>query len=54
MNFPNLTIIGDRIDPGFKATRTPVEEEYIQGLQDLAKRRVDAMRRLRQLWAIRA
>jgi 5-methyltetrahydrofolate--homocysteine methyltransferase len=41
MSIPNVTIIGDRINPGFKATRTFVEEEDIKGIQDLAKRQVD-------------
>jgi 5-methyltetrahydrofolate--homocysteine methyltransferase len=41
MTIPNVTIIGDRINPGFKATRTLVEEEDIKGIQDLAKRQVD-------------
>ena len=36
-----MTIIGDRINPGFKATRTLVEEEDIKGIQDLAIRQVD-------------
>ena len=36
-----MTIIGDRINPGFKATRTLVEEENIKGIQDLAIRQVD-------------
>lgn len=36
-----MTIIGDRINPGFKATRTLVEEEDIKGIQELAKRQVD-------------
>jgi 5-methyltetrahydrofolate--homocysteine methyltransferase len=41
MTIPSLTIIGDRINPGFKATRTLVEEEDIKGIQDLAKRQVE-------------
>ena len=41
MTIPNLTIIGDRLNPGFKATRTLIEEEDIKGIQDLAKRQVD-------------
>jgi 5-methyltetrahydrofolate--homocysteine methyltransferase len=40
--FQNLSIIGDRINPGFKATRVLVEEEDIKGIQDLAIRQVDA------------
>jgi cobalamin-dependent methionine synthase I len=42
MSFPDLTIIGDRINPGFKATKSLVEAEDIQGIQDLAQRQVDA------------
>jgi 5-methyltetrahydrofolate--homocysteine methyltransferase len=41
MTIPNVTIIGDRINPGFKATRAFVEEEDIQGIQDLARKQVD-------------
>jgi len=41
MSIPNLSIIGDRINPGFKATRTFVEEENIKGIQDLAVRQVE-------------
>lgn len=41
MTIPALTIIGDRINPGFKATKTLVEAEDIQGIQYLAKRQVD-------------
>lgn len=41
MTIPNVTIIGDRINPGFKATRTFVEEEDLKGIQDLARRQVD-------------
>ena len=40
MTIPNVTIIGDRINPGFKATRTLIEAEDITGIQDLAKRQV--------------
>jgi len=41
MTIPNLTIIGDRINPGFKATKKLVEEEDLAGLQALARRQVD-------------
>lgn len=41
MTIPNVTIIGDRINPGFKATRKFVEDEDIGGIQDLARRQVD-------------
>ena len=41
MTIPNLTIIGDRINPGFKATKKLVEEEDLAGIQALAKRQVD-------------
>lgn len=40
MTIPNLTVIGDRINPGFKATRKLVEAEDLKGIQDLAKRQV--------------
>jgi cobalamin-dependent methionine synthase I len=39
---PNLTIIGDRINPGFKNTNVLLEKEDINGIQDLAKRQVSA------------
>lgn len=35
-----MTIIGDRINPGFKATRALIEAEDIEGIQNLAKRQV--------------
>ena len=41
MTIPNLTIIGDRINPGFKATKKMVEERDLAGIQALAKRQVD-------------
>ena len=41
MTIPNLTIIGDRINPGFKATKKMVQEEDLAGIQALAKRQVD-------------
>jgi 5-methyltetrahydrofolate--homocysteine methyltransferase len=40
MSIPNLAIIGDRINPGFKATRTMIEQRDFKGIQDLAKRQV--------------
>lgn len=40
MAIPNVTIIGDRINPGFKATKTLIEAEDINGIQDLARRQV--------------
>jgi 5-methyltetrahydrofolate--homocysteine methyltransferase len=41
MTIPNLTIIGDRINPGFKATKKLVEDQDLAGIQALAKRQVD-------------
>lgn len=41
MTIPNLTIIGDRINPGFKATKKMLEEGDLAGIQALAKRQVD-------------
>ena len=41
MSIANLKIIGDRINPGFIATRKLLEEEDIKGLQTLAKRQVN-------------
>jgi cobalamin-dependent methionine synthase I len=40
LSIPNVTIIGDRINPGFKATRTLIEAEDVKGIQELAKRQV--------------
>lgn len=42
MAIPGVSIIGDRINPGFKSTRTLVEAEDIAGLQALAVRQVQA------------
>ena len=42
MSIPNLSIIGDRINPGFKATRALIEQKDIKGLQELARRQVDS------------
>lgn len=41
MRIPNVTLIGDRINPGFKATRILLEEENIDGIQELAHRQVE-------------
>jgi 5-methyltetrahydrofolate--homocysteine methyltransferase len=42
MAIPGVSIIGDRINPGFKATKALVEAEDIAGLQALAVRQVEA------------
>jgi 5-methyltetrahydrofolate--homocysteine methyltransferase len=42
MSIPGVSIIGDRINPGFKATKALVESEDIPGLQALAVRQVQA------------
>jgi cobalamin-dependent methionine synthase I len=42
MSIPGVTIVGDRINPGFKATKALVEAEDIPGLQALAVRQVQA------------
>jgi 5-methyltetrahydrofolate--homocysteine methyltransferase len=42
MAIPGVSIIGDRINPGFKATKALVETEDIAGLQALAVRQVQA------------
>jgi 5-methyltetrahydrofolate--homocysteine methyltransferase len=42
MAIPGVSIIGDRINPGFKATKALVEAEDIAGLQALAVRQVQA------------
>lgn len=42
MAIPGVGIIGDRINPGFKATKALVEAEDIAGLQALAVRQVRA------------
>jgi 5-methyltetrahydrofolate--homocysteine methyltransferase len=42
MAIPGVSIIGDRINPGFKATRALVEAEDIAGLQSLAVRQVQS------------
>jgi len=40
MAIPGVSIIGDRINPGFKATKALIEAEDIAGLQALAVRQV--------------
>jgi len=42
MAIPGVSIIGDRINPGFKATKALIEAEDITGLQALAVRQVQA------------
>jgi cobalamin-dependent methionine synthase I len=42
MAIPGVSIIGDRINPGFKATKALVEAEDIPGLQALAVRQVQS------------
>ena len=42
MSIPGVSMIGDRINPGFKATKTLVESEDIAGLQALAVKQVQA------------
>lgn len=42
MTIPNLTIIGDKINPGFKSTKLLVDAEDIAGLQALALKQVEA------------
>jgi len=42
MSIPGVSVIGDRINPGFKATKTLVESEDIAGLQALAVKQVQA------------
>jgi cobalamin-dependent methionine synthase I len=42
MAIPGVSIIGDRINPGFKNTRALIEAEDVAGLQALAVRQVQA------------
>lgn len=42
MTFPNLTIIGERINPGFKSTKERFENDDFAGISALAKRQADA------------
>lgn len=40
--FPNLRIIGERINPGFKSTKALFDEQDIAGIQALAVRQAEA------------
>lgn len=42
MTSPTLTIIGDRINPGFKNTKKLFDSEDLQGIQELAQRQASA------------
>lgn len=42
MTIPNLTIISDKINPGFKSTKALVDTEDLAGLQALAVKQVEA------------
>ena len=42
MAIPNLMIIGDRLDSGFKSSRALFENDDFKGLQDLAVRQAEA------------
>jgi len=42
MTNPNLTIIGERINPGFRSTQALFDNEDIKGIQELAVRQKDA------------
>jgi cobalamin-dependent methionine synthase I len=42
LTIPGLTIIGDRLDSGFKSSRALFENEDMAGLQALAKRQAEA------------
>jgi 5-methyltetrahydrofolate--homocysteine methyltransferase len=42
MSIEHLIVVGDRINPGFKSTKTLIENEDIEGLQALAVRQVEA------------
>ncbi len=41
MSFENLNIIGERINPGFKSSLKLIEDQDIQGIQQLAVKQVD-------------
>lgn len=41
MSFPGLTIIGERINPGFRSTEALFDNEDIPGIQQLAKRQAE-------------
>jgi cobalamin-dependent methionine synthase I len=40
MSFDNLTIIGERINPGYKSSKVLIDNEDIGGIQELAKLQV--------------
>jgi cobalamin-dependent methionine synthase I len=42
MTIPNLTIIGDKINPGFKSTKALLDAEDMAGIQALAAKQVEA------------
>ncbi len=42
MSIPGLTIIGERINPGFRSTQALFEKEDFKGIQDLAVRQAKA------------
>lgn len=42
MSFPGLTIIGERINPGFRSTEALFDNEDIAGIQELAIRQAEA------------
>lgn len=42
MSIPGLTIIGERINPGFRSTKALFDNEDISGIQDLALRQAKA------------
>lgn len=42
MSIPGLTIIGERINPGFRSTKALFDKEDIKGIQDLALRQAKA------------
>jgi cobalamin-dependent methionine synthase I len=42
MSFPNLSIIGERINPGFKSTKALFETDDLAGIQALALRQAKA------------
>lgn len=42
MSIPGLTIIGERINPGFRSTKALFDKEDIKGIQELAQRQARA------------
>lgn len=42
MSIPGLTIIGERINPGFRSTKALFDKEDVKGIQDLALRQANA------------